>query len=280
MNTYEEFINNILITRGRFNCEGYKERHHIKPRCLGGTNDEENLIDLYAREHFIAHKLLVDCYPDNSSLIYAYACMANLGRQFNRNCEISSEEYEEAKLLYSQFCSKRYSGSGNPNYGKGRRGKDNPRYGNPLPESTKLKISKTKQLQGAKSIIQYDKSGNFIKQWPGIRYASKSLEICHVNIVNCANHDIKTAGGFIWRYLDDPLTEQDIKAANYRNHPRIEVAQFDLNNNFIKIFDSITEAAKSVGRKPSNLSICLKKNSQLKDSQKFYTCADYIWKYI
>ena len=52
MVTYEEFINNILESRGRFACGNeYHERHNIVPKSIGGTNDEENLIDLYAREH-------------------------------------------------------------------------------------------------------------------------------------------------------------------------------------------------------------------------------------
>ena len=58
--TYNEFIQNILDVRGRFGVpEGeYKERHHILPKCMGGNDDESNLIDLYAREHYEAHKLL------------------------------------------------------------------------------------------------------------------------------------------------------------------------------------------------------------------------------
>ena len=53
--TYEEFIQNILDTRGRFACgDEYHERHHIVPRCMDGSNNRENLIDLYAREHFVA----------------------------------------------------------------------------------------------------------------------------------------------------------------------------------------------------------------------------------
>ena len=55
---YEEFINNILNNRGRFACgDEYHERHHIIPRCIGGTDDYNNLIDLYAKEHFEAHRL-------------------------------------------------------------------------------------------------------------------------------------------------------------------------------------------------------------------------------
>ena len=51
MITYEEFIQNILDTRGRFNCgDEYHERHHIVPKCLGGSDEKNNLIDLYATQ--------------------------------------------------------------------------------------------------------------------------------------------------------------------------------------------------------------------------------------
>lgn len=68
MITYKDFIQNIIDTRGQFACNKneYCERHHIKPKCLGGNNDKENLIDLYAHEHFIAHKLLAQENPNNN----------------------------------------------------------------------------------------------------------------------------------------------------------------------------------------------------------------------
>ena len=37
---------------------GYFERHHIIPRSLGGSDDDENLIDLTPEDHFFAHLLL------------------------------------------------------------------------------------------------------------------------------------------------------------------------------------------------------------------------------
>ena len=51
--------------------EGYCETHHIIPRCMGGKNDEDNLVDLTAEEHYIAHQLLVKIYPHNFKLVYA-----------------------------------------------------------------------------------------------------------------------------------------------------------------------------------------------------------------
>lgn len=57
--TYDEFIQNILDNRGRFNCgDEYCERHHMLPKCMGGTDDKNNLIDLFAKEHFEVHRLL------------------------------------------------------------------------------------------------------------------------------------------------------------------------------------------------------------------------------
>ena len=44
--TYDEFIQDIISKRGQFGIpEGeYKERHHIVPKCLGGSNEKDNLI--------------------------------------------------------------------------------------------------------------------------------------------------------------------------------------------------------------------------------------------
>ena len=100
--TYDDFIHNILRVRGRFACgDEYHERHHIKPKCLGGNDEEENLIDLFAREHFIAHKLLAKENPDNSSLVYAWSCMAFPNSSAQDRYELSPEEYEEVRVALS-----------------------------------------------------------------------------------------------------------------------------------------------------------------------------------
>lgn len=55
---------------------GYRERHHVLPRCAGGTNHRDNLVDLTAEEHFVAHQLLVKMYPAHRGLALAAAKMA------------------------------------------------------------------------------------------------------------------------------------------------------------------------------------------------------------
>jgi hypothetical protein len=122
--TYDEFINNILETRGRFACgDKYHERHHIIPKCMGGTNDEDNLIDLFAKEHFIAHRLLALENSDNSSLVYAWACMAFASNDKEQRYELSPEEYEEARMSFSEAI------SGENNHMFGRTGEQHPAFG-------------------------------------------------------------------------------------------------------------------------------------------------------
>lgn len=114
--TYKEFIDNVLSIRGRFGCgDEYCERHHIIPKCLGGDNNEDNLIDLYAREHFIAHKLLAEENPDNTKIVWAYTMMSRIkGNDKQQHYVPTPEEYEQAKIAHS----KAMTGENNPMYGK------------------------------------------------------------------------------------------------------------------------------------------------------------------
>lgn len=50
--------------------KGY-ERHHVIPRCLGGTDDKTNLVYLKPEEHYVAHQLLVKLNPGNLKLLFA-----------------------------------------------------------------------------------------------------------------------------------------------------------------------------------------------------------------
>lgn len=66
-----------LIERAKVRAlEGYSERHHVLPRCMGGSNESTNLVRLTAEEHFIAHQLLVKIHPDIKSLAHAAKMMA------------------------------------------------------------------------------------------------------------------------------------------------------------------------------------------------------------
>lgn len=74
-----------LIERGRSRkLEGYKERHHVIPTCLGGTNEKSNIVELTPNEHYVAHQLLVKLYPGNSKIAYAAINMTRIGKSPGR----------------------------------------------------------------------------------------------------------------------------------------------------------------------------------------------------
>ena len=101
--TYNEFIQNILDTRGRFGVpEGeYKERHHVIPKCMGGNDDELNLIDLYAREHYEAHRLLAQENQHDKGLQFAWWTMSRCTTvRGNERYIPTSEEYEAARIAF------------------------------------------------------------------------------------------------------------------------------------------------------------------------------------
>ena len=118
--TYNEFIQQILDTRGRFGIpEGeYKERHHIIPRCVDGEDTEDNLIDLYPREHFIAHYLLAEENPTIPGLQLALWNFLHRKPSQYADYEIAADEYAKCKEHYIETLSMKLSGAGNPFYGK------------------------------------------------------------------------------------------------------------------------------------------------------------------
>lgn len=70
---------NLLVEKARNRVVGkniYTEKHHIIPRSEGGTDDERNIVELYPREHFIAHWLLYRDNPESISRSFAFNMMS------------------------------------------------------------------------------------------------------------------------------------------------------------------------------------------------------------
>lgn len=81
----------------------YYEKHHIIPKCVGGSDDNSNLVLLTAKEHYLAHKLLIKIYSGNRKIALAYHRMT-----FDKKHDqyICSRDYEYAKeLISSTICS-------------------------------------------------------------------------------------------------------------------------------------------------------------------------------
>lgn len=61
---YNKFLDWCRNQNPDFKFE-YAHYHHIKPKCMGGTNEKSNLIWLTPEQHFIAHWMLAKAYPNH-----------------------------------------------------------------------------------------------------------------------------------------------------------------------------------------------------------------------
>jgi len=104
-------------------------------------------------------------------------------------------------------------------------------------EETKEKVRRSIiNIQG-KPVKQYDKFGNFIKEWECGATAARELGLDKGNLNAVCRGRKKSCGGFIWRYSNENV---EIDKSNY-------VIQLDLEGNFIKEFSSAAEAERELG---------------------------------
>jgi len=117
-----------LVKRGQHRpiIDGYKESHHIIPRCMGGSDEVDNLVDLTPEEHFVAHQLLVKIYPENIRLVRACDVMSKdtkVNRYWRKNkmygwlrrrlhvprvnivCDYCEDSFEALECQKRKFCS-------------------------------------------------------------------------------------------------------------------------------------------------------------------------------
>ena len=101
------------------------------------------------------------------------------------------------------------SGSGNPMYGRHHSEKAKEmigasKRGKPLTAECKRKLGEVlggENNPAARSVCQFDKDMNFIKQYPYIRSAKEATGAN--NISACCNGTLKTSGGYVWRYAEE-----------------------------------------------------------------------------
>jgi hypothetical protein len=111
-----------IINRGKNRVlSEYKESHHIIPRCMGGTDDPDNLVDLTPEEHYVCHLLLVKINPGHIGLVRAAMFLTSSNSNVKRN----NKMYGWIKRQYSEYM----RGSNNPQKLNPRSGKRHHYFG-------------------------------------------------------------------------------------------------------------------------------------------------------
>ena len=110
---------------------GYNEKHHILPKCMGGTNDKENIVLMPVRYHMMAHMLLVIIYPGIRGLKYAIKAVLEGSSRIVDRAGIAERSFSSKTLAYFRETSKI------------KQKKEHPNWGKHLSEETKRKISES-----------------------------------------------------------------------------------------------------------------------------------------
>lgn len=148
--------------------------------------------------------------------------------------------------------------------------------------------SKRNKLMCSKPVLQFSKNGDFIDRWSSAKEARRQTKIN--NITFCCDvklENYNTVGGYIWMweedYIEEWLKERVYFAKNkYRNFKGVAgkdnpeskaVAKLDKETgDVLDIFDTVTEAAKSVNSSRDNVgAVC-------RGRQK--TAKGFKWKFV
>lgn len=145
---YQKIYNNIINRAKMRTLEGYRETHHIIPRCLGGNDSPSNLVDLTPEEHYICHLLLVKINPGHIGLVRAAMFLTSSPEDTCR----SNKMYGWLRRKFSDYM----KGPNNPQKMNPRKGERHHYFGKTRPPSEEWLTEKGRKklsikMQGEKN---------------------------------------------------------------------------------------------------------------------------------
>lgn len=242
--------------------EGYKEKHHIIPKCLGGLDITTNLVELTAREHFLCHKLLVIIYPSNSKLKFALWAMCNWRSKKHNRYSPSSKVYEQIKKEFIKMAKGRKKPDGfSEKMSKVHKGKK-------CSKETKEKMSSStlgvkKHTEESKEKLRQYRTGKVISEETRKKISDSNKGKKHTEEQNKKSSEKLKGRKITW----------NLKGIKKRAHIRstnIPIMQYDLDNNFIKEYKTISEAANGNRSLAEGIRKCL--------SGEYKKSGGFIWK--
>jgi predicted transcriptional regulator len=134
------------------------------------------------------------------------------------------------------------------------------------PKQQMIKAGKTAGTKMAKKlskkVVQLSLNGDYIHTWQSISEAQNKLNI--TGIYKSCKRIHSHIGGYIWLYLEDynklDKTEKEKLITNRKFQLKKEVVQLGLDGNYIKTWETISNATKSLGISPSFISsVCMRR---------------------
>ena len=208
----------IIHNRLHNKVEGYTEHHHIIPRSEGGPDNNDNIVALTAREHYICHLLLAKIYNDYK-MLSAVVFMQCKSHSNKRDFKFNSRLYACVRKEFAVKMSivhkgKHHSEATRRKMSEIKRGKHcsdetkkklsdinsgkyNPFFGKHHTDESRRKMSK--------KVFQYDLNGNFIAEFKSQGEAAASLGLkSQCNLCSAMKNKLPYRN-FIWKYMREEL---------------------------------------------------------------------------
>lgn len=258
---YEKIYNQIIERAKKRIIEDYTEKHHIIPKCLGGTDDEENLVNLTAREHFLVHWLLCNIYTDNLKIKFAFVMMCNVKNGKQRRYTPSSRSFEYARKCMLEI---------NKELGRQKVGKKYPKLSEAKKGYKFSNESRQKMSNSHKNLSQHHRD-NINKSKQNMMWVNNGISETLIYKTDTIPYGYHL--GRLYSVSDVLRKKQSIKMkgklSGSSNPSAKSVYQYTLDGQFIKKFDTIKQAEFETGIKKIGM-IC---NGKLK-------CKKFIFSFI
>jgi len=241
-------VHDSIIDRARNRkLTGYKERHHIVPRCIGGIDEEVNIVELTAKEHYLIHKLLLEIYPTVECLKYAYWMMSHRtdgsyvgGKIYSNTKEFISKKFRHNVGTAEAISKMAKSKKGHKTW-KGRK----------HTQPSKLKMREAALNRKINPIIEVERRRKISEGNTGREVSEETRQILSDQKKGELNPMYGVTGA--------------------QNSRSIKVGQYDKNNKLIKTWPNGRLAAEKLGLNYKAINACC--NGKQKSS------GGFIWKY-
>lgn len=129
----------------------------------------------------------------------------------------------------------------------------------------------SKLSSNKKITLQYDLNGDLVNIYNSVIDAALTTKISENMIRSACNGRAVTAKGYYWRHPENEIILEHIDITQYIEKTKRPISQYNLSGEFIKNFNSITDAATELNVHRSGIENAL--------TNKSHNCSGFLWKY-